>query len=127
MFYVDVRKNPGSHLRDVDGAMGIMWLFFDKSFSYEYWEPMVGPMPHLPPQTAPRVRGVLKAWDPIKKKVVWEQQTSQDYLMLDGGVLATAGGLVIAGREDGLLVIYDASTARFSRNWTREPRSWQLQ
>ena len=22
MFYVDVRKNPGSHLRDVDGAMG---------------------------------------------------------------------------------------------------------
>jgi quinohemoprotein ethanol dehydrogenase len=112
MFYADVRKNPGSHLKDVDGATGIMWLFADKSFSYEYWEPIIGPLPRLEPQEKPLVRGVLKAWDPIQKKVVWEQQTSQDYLMLDGGVLATAGGIVIAGREDGLLVVYDASTGK---------------
>ena len=112
MLYADVRKNPGSQLTWVDGATGIMWLFYDKSFSYEYWEPLVGPLPRLPPQKQPFVRAVLKAWDPIQKKVVWEQQTSQDYLMLDGGALATAGGLVIAGREDGLLVIYDASTGK---------------
>src|SRR4029077_434296 len=91
---------------------GIMWLFYDKSFTYEYWEPLVGPLPRLPAQKEPLVRAVLKAWDPIQKKVVWEQQTSQDYLMLDGGALATAGGLVIAGREDGVLVVYDASTGK---------------
>ena len=110
MFYVDVRVNPGSHLDWVDGATGIMWLFADKSFAYEDWEPLVGPLPRLPPQSKPLVRSVLKAWDPIKKKVVWEHQTSQDYLLLDGGALATAGGLVVAGREDGMLVAYDATT-----------------
>jgi quinohemoprotein ethanol dehydrogenase len=89
-----------------------MWLFADKSFSYEEWESLVGSLPRLRPQKGPHVRAVLKAWDPIRKRVVWEQQTSQDYLMLDGGVLATAGGLVVAGREDGLLVIYDASTGK---------------
>ena len=112
MFYADVRKNPGSHLDWVDGATGIMWLFYDKSFAYDDWESMVGPLPRLPPQKEPRVRAILKAWDPIKKKVVWEQQTSQDYLMLDGGVLATAGGLVFAGREDGSFVAYDARTGK---------------
>lgn len=112
MFYVDVRKNPGSKLQWVDGATGIMWLFADKSFAYDDWEPMVGPLPRLKEQTEPRVRSVLKAWDPGKKKVVWSQQTSQDYLLLDGGVLVTGGGIVVAGREDGLLVVYDAKTGR---------------
>jgi quinohemoprotein ethanol dehydrogenase len=112
MFYVDVRKNPGSHLQDVDGATGIMWVFADKSFSYDDWEPIVGPLPRLPSQVEPRLRSILKAWDPVSQKVVWQQQTSQDYLMLDGGALATAGGILVAGREDGRLVVYDAKTGK---------------
>jgi len=38
-------------------------------------------------------------------RVVWEQPTSQDYLVIDGGLLSTAGGVVFAGREDGKFVV----------------------
>jgi quinohemoprotein ethanol dehydrogenase len=41
---------------------------------------------------------------------VWEQQTSHDYAVLDGGTMTTAGGLVFAGREDGAMVVYEAKT-----------------
>ena len=94
--------------------MGVTTLIPDKTLSYEFWEELVGKLPRVTvnPEDAkkPLVRGVLKAWDPLRARVVWEQQTSQDYLELDGGTLATAGGLVFAGRENGHLVVYDAKT-----------------
>ena len=46
----------------------------------------------------------------MTRRVVWEQQTSEDYAVLDGGTMTTAGGLVLAGREDGTMVAYDAQT-----------------
>jgi quinohemoprotein ethanol dehydrogenase len=110
----DIRHNPGSQLSDMDQTMGVTEILPDKSLSYGLWESMVGGLPRFPavaPGTGkPILRGVLKAWDPVKRGVVWEQQTSQDYLVLDGGALSTAGGLVFAGREDGHFVAYDGAT-----------------
>jgi quinohemoprotein ethanol dehydrogenase len=54
------------------------------------------------------VRSILKAVDPTTGHVLWQQPTSQDYFVIDGGVLSTGGGLVFAGREDGKFVVYDA-------------------
>ena len=56
------------------------------------------------------MQAVLKAWDPVTGKLAWQRQTSQDYFVLDGGALSTAGKLVFAGREDGRFVAYSAGT-----------------
>ena len=110
----DVRTNPGSQLRTIDQATNIALIVPDKFLSYDFWEPMIGTIPRFPvtapDSNKPRLRAAIKAWDPVAAKVVWEQQTSQDYLLLDGGALSTAGGLVFAGREDGHFVVYDAAT-----------------
>ena len=112
----DVRTIPASQLVDVDGQTGVELIFPDKTLSYDFWRPMVGTLPTFSP-TPPDgskalLRSVLRAWDPVQGRVVWEQQTSQDYLVMDGGALATAGGLVFAGREDGWFVVYDAATGK---------------
>lgn len=117
---VDVRTNPGSHISTIDQATNTALIVPDKLLSYEFWEPVIGTIPRFPATAPdgnkPRVRGALKAWDPLAGKVVWEQQTSQDYLLLDGGAASTAGGLVFAGREDGHFVVYDADTGKILKD-----------
>ncbi|HTQ35542.1 MAG TPA: PQQ-dependent dehydrogenase, methanol/ethanol family [Steroidobacteraceae bacterium] len=50
----------------------------------------------------------LKAWDPVAHKVVWEHKypSFNDH----GGVLSTAGGLVVQGSIDGHLRFFDDKT-----------------
>ena len=111
--FVDVRTDPYSQLSDMDQTTGIAVIYPDKLLSYPFWESVLGPLPRFPDRpidSKPRLRGVLKAWDPVAGKVVWEQQTSQDFMLIDGGVLSTAGGLVFAGREDGHFIVYDAKS-----------------
>ncbi len=48
---------------------------------------------------------VLKAWDPIAKRVVWQVETPG---ISNGGTLATAGSLVFEGLADGYLHAYSA-------------------
>jgi quinohemoprotein ethanol dehydrogenase len=50
----------------------------------------------------------LKAWDPIAHKVVWEHKYTT--FMDHGGVLSTAGGLVIQGSIDGKLRVFNDET-----------------
>lgn len=112
----DVKTNPGSQLGNIDQSTNIALIVPDKFLSYDFWEPIIGSIPRFPATSPdghkPRLRAAIKAWDPIAGKVVWERQTSQDYLLLDGGALSTAGGLVFAGREDGHFVVYDAATGK---------------
>jgi Enoyl-(Acyl carrier protein) reductase len=88
-----------SPLKQIDTStvsrLGFAWQF--KTGTYR-GESMWGPIPRFtnasPGDNKPRLRGVLKAWDPIAGRIVWEQQTSQDYLLMDGGTLSTAGGRI---------------------------------
>jgi len=48
---------------------------------------------------------VLKAWDPVAKKVIWSVETPG---ISNGGTLATAGNLVFEGLADGYLHAYSA-------------------
>jgi quinohemoprotein ethanol dehydrogenase len=48
---------------------------------------------------------VLKAWDPVAKRVVWSVETPG---VSNGGTLATAGDLVFQGLADGYLHAYSA-------------------
>ena len=62
-----------------------------------------------PGQPKPLMRGLLKAWDPIAGKPAW---VSAPLPFLNGGTVATAGGLVFAGASDGVLTAYDARSGR---------------
>ncbi|MEM9570371.1 MAG: PQQ-dependent dehydrogenase, methanol/ethanol family [Pseudomonadota bacterium] len=64
-------------------------------------DPILGDVRSLP------WRGVLKAWDPIEQTAGW---TSGDLPWTPGGVLSTAGGLVVLGAVDGKLRFYDDQT-----------------
>jgi quinohemoprotein ethanol dehydrogenase len=50
----------------------------------------------------------LKAWDPIARQVVWEHKYAS--FMDHGGVLSTAGGVVIQGSIDGKLRVFNDAT-----------------
>jgi quinohemoprotein ethanol dehydrogenase len=102
---------------------GVRWhLFYPGTLGAHAWEPMAySPktgLVYIPtvdtPMATPRrlARGVLKAWDPVHQRLVWEHQTAPDQLVRQGGVLATGGGLVISGREDGRILAYAAATGR---------------
>jgi quinohemoprotein ethanol dehydrogenase len=58
------------------------------------------------------VRELLRAWDPIAQKTVWEQETSSGVRGYDGGVLSTASNLVFQGRGSGELWVYAADTGK---------------
>ena len=54
-------------------------------------------------------KGHLLAWDPVAQKRAWIVQHSGAW---NGGLLSTAGGLVLQGRADGYLAAYAADTGR---------------
>jgi PQQ-dependent dehydrogenase (methanol/ethanol family) len=75
-----------------------------------WWNTAV-PGPTLPPdsnivaQIRASARSYLRAWDPVAQKEAWSVPLNGPW---NGGVLATAGGLVFQGTADGRFVAYDA-------------------
>jgi quinohemoprotein ethanol dehydrogenase len=69
-------------------------------------------IPWAPPNPGPGdppFRAVLKAWDPVTQRLVW-QSAPKPYW--SGGVLSTAGGVVFQGSSDGHFQAYDAKDGR---------------
>ncbi len=73
--------------------------------------------PALRPVTSPRylktvpslqMHAALKAWNPLTHKVVWEHPYPS--FMDHGGVVSTAGGIVIQGSIDGKLRVFNDET-----------------
>jgi len=60
-------------------------------------------------KTDPASRGFLRAWSVAEHRVLWDTQTATS---LDGGVLATAGGLVFQGDANGYFNAYSADTGK---------------
>jgi len=54
-------------------------------------------------------KGTLVAWDPVRQRQAWSVQHSE---LWNGGVLATAGGLVFQGAADGYFRAHDAADGR---------------
>jgi quinohemoprotein ethanol dehydrogenase len=77
---------------------------------------LYGPLPPLKDLEAERkvklVRELIRAWDPIAGKTVWEHETSSGMRSYDGGVMSTAGNLVFQGRGSGGLWVYAADTGK---------------
>jgi quinohemoprotein ethanol dehydrogenase len=75
---------------------------------------LLGPLPPLQKLAAgvakpAQSRGVLRAFDPIAGRVVWEQPGAGIW---DGGVLSTAGNLVFRGDASGHLQVYAADSGK---------------
>jgi quinohemoprotein ethanol dehydrogenase len=85
----------------------------------EMWDPkalrsLYGEVPSLKflsrgLKTDTRSRGVLRAWNVTQHRIAWETPTATSW---DGGVLATAGGLVFQGDANGYLNAYSADTGK---------------
>jgi quinohemoprotein ethanol dehydrogenase len=54
-------------------------------------------------------RSILKAWDPIAKKAIWQVETPG---VSNGGTVATAGSLVFQGLADGYFHAYSATDGK---------------
>lgn len=65
--------------------------------------------PLLAGQPPVRAESVLRAWDPLARKVVWESPPQPWW---SGGLLTTAGGLVFQGSTDGEFRAFDAATGQ---------------
>lgn len=53
--------------------------------------------------------GTLLAWNPITRKAAWRVPTTGGW---NGGVMATGGGLVFQGEDNGRFIAYDAGSGK---------------
>ena len=91
--------------------------FTTPAFAPESYDPaamrsLYGALPPLaelerPFKTDPASRGFLRAYSVKEHRVKWQTQTATSF---DGGVLATAGGLVFQGDANGNLNVYGSDT-----------------
>lgn len=111
---VNLEANKGK-LRHLEGFFNANGIIPDDTYDEATLSRLFGPLPTKAELQKERgqtslVREVLKAWDPVSRKVVWEQVTSDRNRGYDGGVLSTAGNIVVQGRGDGTLRVYNATT-----------------
>lgn len=111
--WVDMAHNGGA-VKYFNGFFTANGIMPDDNYDAAGLRRLFGPLPDLKTMQAERkeklVREVLRAWDPQKQQLVWEHETSSGVRGYDGGVLSTAGNLVIQGRGTGELWVYAADT-----------------
>jgi quinohemoprotein ethanol dehydrogenase len=113
--WVDMLHNGGA-MKFLDGFFTVQGIFPDDTYNAEELKRLYGPLPSMDAIKAMRrvkpVRELLRAWDPVAQKTVWEHETSSGIRGYDGGVMSTAGNLVFQGRGSGELWVYSADTGK---------------
>ena len=113
--WIDMLHNGGS-MKYLDGFFTVQGIFPDDTYDPAALKKLYGPVPDIAAIKAARkvnpVRELLRAWDPIAQKTVWEHETSSGIRGYDGGVMSTASNLVFQGRGSGELWVYAADTGK---------------
>ena len=113
--WIDMLHNGGS-LKYLDGFFTVQGVFPDDTYDAAALKKLYGPVPTLQAIKATRkvnpVRELLRAWDPVAQKIVWEHATSAGIRGYDGGVMSTAANLVFQGRGSGELWVYAADSGK---------------
>ena len=110
MVYVDTSQR---RMQTIEGNFKLAF-FFPDDYDPTALQSLFGNLPDLQtlarqsPQP-PHARGLLRAFDPLTGRVVWERMGAGVW---DGGVLSTAGNLVIRGDAAGALNVYAADTGK---------------
>jgi quinohemoprotein ethanol dehydrogenase len=111
MVYIDTDRRPSGLIEGSFTVAGI----FPEGYDPKGMSSLFGPLPALKdlakanPAVAANSRGVLRAWDPIRKRIAWEHALQTAW---NGGVLSTAGNLVIQGDATGVLTAYTADSGQ---------------
>jgi len=116
--FIPVIESGNVLLETSDRRAGLVeGQFTTPAFVPEAYDPaamlrLYGPLPPLARlargiNTDTASRGYLRAWNVAQHHTVWETPTATSW---DGGVLATAGGLVMQGDANGNLNAYSADT-----------------
>jgi quinohemoprotein ethanol dehydrogenase len=113
--WADMLHNGGS-AKYLDGFFTALSIVPDDTYDAAALKKLYGPLPDLHAMQSTRkvklVRELLRAWDPVAQKTVWEHETSEGIRGYDGGVMSTAGNLVFQGRGSGELWVYAADTGK---------------
>jgi quinohemoprotein ethanol dehydrogenase len=113
--WVDLAHN-GGEVKFLDGFFTTNGIFPDDSYDAGDLKRLFGPLPDRKELAAERkvklVRELIRAWDPVARKVVWEHETSSGMRGYDGGIMSTGGNLVFQGRGSGGLWVYAADTGK---------------
>lgn len=113
--WVDMAHNGGT-LKYLDGYFTANGIIPDDTYDAADLRQLYGPLPDRKSLASTRkeklVRELLRAWDPIARRTVWEHETSSGVRGNDGGVMSTAGNLVFQGRGDGKLWVYAADSGK---------------
>lgn len=113
--WVDMVHNGGD-VKFLDGFFTANGIFPDDTYDAADLKHLFGPLPGLKELRAARkskiVRELIRAWDPVAQRTVWEHETSSGIRGYDGGIMSTAGNLVFQGRGNGSLYVYSAGTGK---------------
>jgi len=116
--WVDLVHNGGA-LPFLDGFFTTNGIFPDDSYEAADLKRLYGPLPDLETLKAERkvklVRELIRAFDPVGGKIVWEHETSSGMRGYDGGITSTAANLVFQGRGSGGLWVYAGDTGKVLR------------
>ncbi len=118
--YIPVIEAPMIYINTANRPAGYADYMFETQFMYpEDYDPaalksLFGTLPPLKSllhgsAAEPKSRSVLRAFDPVRKKVAWE---APGFSIWDGGVLSTGGNLVLRGDAAGILNVYAADSGR---------------
>ena len=107
----------GGSVRHLEGFFTSNGLIPDDTYDAAATQRIFGPLPATASLQGERhgsklVSEILKAWDPVKRKIVWQRTTSETNRGYDGGVLTTGGNLLFQGRGNGELWVYAADTGK---------------
>ncbi len=113
--WVDIANN-GGQVKYIDGFFTVGGIMPDTAYDAAGLARLYGALPPLADLSRERdghlVRELIRAWDPVAQKVVWEHETSTGARGYDGGTMSTAGNLVFQGRGNGELWVYAADTGK---------------
>jgi quinohemoprotein ethanol dehydrogenase len=113
--WIDMQHN-GGRMKFLDGFFTVAGIYPDDTYDAASLKSLYGPLPDLHALKATRkvnlVRELLRAWDPVTQKIVWEHETSSGIRGYDGGVMSSAGNLVFQGRGSGELWVYAADSGK---------------
>jgi quinohemoprotein ethanol dehydrogenase len=113
--WLDMLHNGGT-VKFIDGFYTVNGIFPDDSYNAADLKRLYGPLPDSQAIKAMRkvkpVRELIRAWDPVAQRTVWEHETSSGIRGYDGGIMSTAGNLVFQGRGSGELWVYAADTGK---------------
>ena len=73
------------------------------------WNLGFNPNPRMPTTPPPPKKAYLLAWDPVRNAEAWRIDHPTQW---NGGVLSTAGNLLVQGASDGRFVIYRADNGK---------------